>query len=217
MPQSRKRYPQLARPGDPLVLPTGEALSPILPRSAVALAKLPPPIGEARSTTVDGKINPSAFRGTKKRNLKDLPAPPQIMNGIAAVYLYTFMGIGDREIADLLHITTMQLEEIRAHGAYQEFFQVVFDELINVNSDHLQSRIAAFAPAAVSNIMEVASADMEKVKPETILRANQDLADRAGVGAKELAAKKATSNSTLRIVVYDEETQAPSVSIDLNH
>jgi hypothetical protein len=205
---TRRKIVELARPGDPIITRYGVKINPILPRTADRLDNLPVPIGETRSNT---NVHPPAFRSAKRQNIKDLPAPTNIINGIAATFMYTILGVGDREIADTLNITTMQLEELREHSAYSECFHRVIDELISANSDAIQARISSYAVKAVDNIMNVAdTAEDEGLK----LRANQDIADRAGVGAKQLAERKVSQQSTLRIMVIDEE-KSISVNLDL--
>lgn len=204
----KKRKANLARPGDPLVTKNGLLLQPDLPRSAKTFDNLPAPVGSPPKSNTS--INATAFRSTKRKNIKDLPAPTNIINGCAAVFMYTILGVGDREIADTLGITTMQLDELRQHSAYIECFQTVIDELISSNSDAIQARIASYATKAVDNIFKIAEhSDEDSLR----LRANQDIADRAGVGAKQLAERKVATQSTLRIMVIDEEK---SVSVDLD-
>lgn len=197
----------LAKPGDPLVSRNGVLIDPELPRSAV-LDKLPAPVGSPSKNSVG--FEPPLFRASKRKNLNELPAPANVLNGVGAVFMYTCLGVGDREIADTLNITTMQLEELRNHSAYIDCFNIVVDELISANSDALQARIASYATRAVENIMDVAE---NAEKDETKLRANQDIADRAGVGAKQLAERKSGQVSSLRIMILDDDK---SVNVDLN-
>jgi len=206
----RKRKIQLARPGDPLVTKHGLLIQPDLPRSAKTFDNLPAPVGDPPKSNLS--INPTAFRSTKRRNIRDLPAPTNIINGCAAVFMYTILGVGDREIANTLGITTMQLDELREHSAYVECFQTIIDELISSNSDAIQARIASYATKAVDNIFNIAeNTDEDSLK----LRASQDIADRAGVGAKQLAERRITTQSTLRIMIIDEE-KSVSVNLDLD-
>lgn len=204
----RKKKEALARPGDPLVSRNGVLVDPVLPRSAKVLDNLPAPIGAPKNNT---SIDPISFRANRRRNIKDLPAPTNIINGVAALFMYTVLGVGEREIADTLGITTMQLDELRQHTAFGECFNTVIDELISANSDAIQARIASYATKAVDNIFNIAE---NAEKDETKLRANQDLADRAGIGAKQMAEKKsALQGSSLRIVILDEDKE---VSVNLN-
>jgi hypothetical protein len=204
----RKKKETLARPGDPIVSKNGVVVDPELPRSAKVMDNLPAPIGSNQSNT---SINPVTFRSSKRKNLNELPAPPNVINGVAALFMYTVLGVGEREIADTLGITTMQLNELREHSAFDECFNAVINELISANSDAIQARIASYATRAVDNIFNIAEA---AEKDETRLRASQDLADRAGIGAKQLADRKgALSGASLRIVILDEDK---TVDVKLN-
>lgn len=205
---AKRKIIELARPGDPLITRHGVKIDPDLPRSAKAYDNLPAAVGEHKSNV---HLDPATYRSSKRKNIRDLPAPPNVINGVAAAFMYTILGVGDREIADTLKITTMQLEELRTHSAYSECFKTVLDELISANTDAIQARIASYATKAVDNIFHIA----EHTEEDSLkLRANQDLADRAGIGAKQLAERKVSTQSTLRIMIIDDE-KSVSVNLDM--
>jgi hypothetical protein len=150
------------------------------------------------------------FRPLKKRNLKELPAETGTINGVAAVFMYTMLGIGDREIADALLIDVRRVEEVRAHSAYRECFDIVVGEFINKNSDMLAARIAAYSHSALDTVGSIA---INGKKEENQLRASIDLLDRAGVRPKDMEGKAQTNKSELRIIVVDG---AKDVSVNVH-
>lgn len=193
----------LARVGDPLVTDKGVKVH---PEGYVNGKPLPK---EKPSLVLDA----NTFRPLKKRNLKELPAEVGTINGVAAVFMYTMLGVGDREIADALGIDVRRVEDVRGHSAYKECFDTVVDTFINKNSDLLAARIAAYSHSALDVVGHLA---MHSVKEEVQLRASTDLLDRAGVKAKDNAERNSmNSRSELRIIVVDAKKDT-SVEIDLS-
>ena len=85
----------LAKWGDPLLLLDGTLVPP-----------------DAINGGIDEsvpKIDLEDYKPSKKRTLKDLPAPVPTLKGIACVFMFTTLGLGDREIADALGISVEQM------------------------------------------------------------------------------------------------------------
>lgn len=191
----------LARVGDPLITDTGAKVQPEGYHNGRPLQKEKP----------DLVLDAGTFRPLKKRNLKELPAEVGTINGVAAVFMYTMLGVGDREIADSLNVDVRRIEEVRAHDAYRECFNIVVDTFINKNSDLLSARIAAYSHSALDVVGELSQS---AAKEETRLRASTDILDRAGVKAKDNAERQSmNSRSELRIIVVDGKKD---VSLDVN-
>lgn len=186
----------LARPGDPYVTPGGKIIEP--EKTAFDKEQM--------------KLTPRSFKPHKRRTVNELPAPVNVMNGVAAVFAYTVMGVGDREICDVLNITSAQMKSLRAHTAYAEFFEIVSNEFINANSDLITARIAAYSHDALSTVAHVAFED-PKAKSETRLKAADSLLDRGGFAAKENILRGAAGKNDLRIVVVRDDAQ---VSVDIH-
>jgi hypothetical protein len=191
---ARAKSRDLAKPGDPIVLADGSE-------------HYPEPLPGEEPPEHSTGINPRTFKPAKKRTLKDLPTTPAMLNGIACVFMYTVMGIGDREMANALSITPAELTAIKKHPAYRDCFEGVLDEFISVNSNLIQARIAAYGNSAVTNIMDIAS---NGKKEENKLLANIDIADRAGIGGKNVQ-KNALNDLHITISKGD----ADDVKIDI--
>lgn len=180
----------LARVGDPLVTADGKKINP----DGYANGKKLPT--EAPALVLDA----ANFRPLKKRSLKEMPGEVGMINAIAAVFMYTMLGVGDREMGDALSLSSTQIDEVRKHPAYKECFDMVVSEFINKNSDLLAARIAAYSHSALDVVGELSTSGK---KEETRLKASTDLLDRAGVRAKDIADKGSTNKSELRIIVVD--------------
>lgn len=191
----------LARPGDPLVAANGQVVEP---------ENKPPPRGKA-ALLQPQLIDPAQYRPSRRRALKELPAAPNVINGVGAVFMYTLLGVGDREIADTLRVAVQDVEDLRNHSAYGECFQIVHGEFINANSDLLTSRIAAYSQTALTTVGTLAS---DSKKEEVKLRASIDLLDRAGVRPKDQEGKAQATRNDLRIIVVDGN-KSDNVEIDI--
>jgi hypothetical protein len=191
--------PVLARPGDPLLTADGREIEPTAR----------PGESDDRPT----KLNPKTFRPVKKRSIHELPAPINVVNAVSCVFMYTMLGLGEREIIDALKITQAELKQLRNHPAYAECFNAVLGEFINSNSDLLAARIAAYSHTALDTVAGIAQ---NAKKDEVRLTASRDLLDRAGVTAKNNQ-DRANSNGldTLKIVVVkgNDETE---VNVSIN-
>lgn len=192
----------LARVGDPLITGDGQRIEPEGYANGRPLPKETPAI----------VLDAANFRPMKKRSLKELPAEISTVNAVAAIFMYTMLGIGDREIADALRIDTLNVDEVRKHTAYKECFDLIVGEFINKNSDLLAARIAAYSHAALD---VVGSISQTGKKEETRLKASTDLLDRAGVRVKDMENKGQANKSELRIIVVDGSKDT-SIQLDLN-
>lgn len=195
MAKARKSSPKkslakpLARVGDPLVLPSGQAVEPT-------------PAGGVLVEKQDAKAH--EYKPTKRRNLSELPAQPRVFNGIACVFVYSIFGVGDREIADAMRLKPEQVREIRKHPGYSELFDQVEDEFINAHSERLAARIASYGGAAVDTTAVI----MKESKKDSLrLKAAENFVDWGGFSKKEQS--KGGLGDALRIVVTksDESTE----------
>ncbi len=177
----------LAKCGDPFVNPDGTIV--------------PPDRIHGGHDITPPKLDAKEFKPHKKRTLKDLPAPVPTLNGVACVFMYTTLGLGDREIADTLKITVKQLKELRAHPAYAECFEAVTSEFININSDMINARIAAYSHDALTQIASIALNGKEE---RNKLRGSMYLMNAGGYGDKTNVPGVAGKND-LRIVIIGKD------------
>lgn len=193
----------LARVGDPLITETGAKIDPEGYAGGRPIKSEPPAM----------VLDAVSFRPLKKRTLKELPAEVPLINGVGAIFMYTMLGVGDREIADALKVTVPEVLEVRQHTAYKECFDIVVAEFINKNSDLLAARVAAYSHSALDVVGSIA---LTGKKEETKLKASIDLLDRAGVKAKDVAERSAQNKANeLRIVVVKGDGVS-GIDVNLN-
>jgi hypothetical protein len=182
----------LAKWGDPYVKPDGTIVPPDRVNGGVD-TDLP-------------KLDVKEFKASKKRTVKDLPAPVPTLNGIACVFMYTTLGLGEREVADTLKISVKQLRELKEHPAYSECFEAVTTEFININSDLINARIAAYSHDALTQIATIALNGKEE---RNRLRGSTYLMNAGGYGDK--TNNVAVAKNDLRIVIIGKDASEVSI------
>jgi hypothetical protein len=191
---TRRVVASLPRPGDPLVTEDGQVLE---------------PEGYKQTAAERYKIKPREYRATRKRTLRELPADAGTLNGVACVLLYTLLGVPDREIATALNISLTNVGTIKRHAAYGQCFEIICNEFVNMNSDLITSRLAAYSHTALDGVYDIATAGK---KENNRLKANIDILNRGGFTAKEQSTKAAMGKHELRITVLEGETH-----VDVSH
>lgn len=188
----------LAHYGDPYVAASGKIIQPETLDTKEDVAK-----------TAASK----SFKSKTKRTIKELPAQPNVLRGISCVFVYTVLGLSDREIAELLAITVVDVRRVRQHAGYAEVFGIVSQEFISANSALLESRIASYANDALTNVHQIAQ---HGVKEDTKLRANIDLLDRGGIRPKDVEGRRNQQGAELRIIISKGDAlEVNGVTVDV--
>jgi hypothetical protein len=196
-PKEKKDQP-LARPGDPYVGPDQRVLT-------------PEPISRTPAIDLDAKVDPAQLKSSQRRVFKDLPTTVNNLNGIACIFMFTMLGISDREMASALKITIGEVRQVRSMPAYDEVVNMVISEFINANSDSIQSRLAAYMHGAVSQVARIA---FTGTKESNVLRASQDILDRGGLSKKDAMTRgndSLTNELCIKIIKGDQQ-----VNVSLN-
>jgi hypothetical protein len=189
----------LPKPGDPYVSSKGQV---VLPKKEHAAAI---EIGPPRAKN----IMPSV-----RRSIKDFPADENTQKAINVVMVFSLLGMTENEIAFALNVKLEDVRRLRELTTYQETFELLFSEMISINSTSMQAKIAAFAPKALENLMDLANdAENENAK----VKANQDLMDRAGLHHETLYGKNASDDafSSLKIVISDGDEQKTDIEVNI--
>lgn len=195
----------LARPGDPYVTDKGEV---VLDGEGGAMNALP------RADMVLGAPLARNIIPKNRATIADLPAEPKLQTAINVILIYQLLGMSENEISHIVHIPLEDIQRIKHHIAFQETFDILFHEMVNVNSNSLQAKIAAFAGDALDNVMKIASKEeLDTAK----LKANQDILDRSGLHPEHLFGKNKDEDGfdSLKIVIQNDEDNEMKVDIDL--
>lgn len=207
--------PALAPPGDPLVTPDGRILE-----------------AEGRPERDFSLTIPNAKNLTtsKNRSLREVGSDPQTQSVVNAVLVYKLMGVSVNEIAHIMNTDPLEIHRVMDLDLFQETFEMVFKELLSVNSNSLQARMGRYAGKAFENLMNLADAkpvskiikddddnlvevEHYSVPPMVILKANESVLDRSGLSAEHLFGKNAQSDAPQLEI---EITSASDNKPDLN-
>jgi LPS O-antigen subunit length determinant protein (WzzB/FepE family) len=195
---------KLAKPGDPLCTPRGNVELP---------AKNPQKFEEDLSLSAPILRNMTI---NSRRNVKELPSnDPGTQTAINAILMYQLLGLTQNETANILRIDLNTIQNIMLGSEYQMTFEMIFNEVINANSNSLQATLGRHAHSAIAQLVHLhKNAESEMVQ----LKASQDIADRAGLSSDTLYGKNSSSEEdTLKIVITDaNDEEKTKISIDLN-
>lgn len=189
--------PQLPPPGDPLVTRDGKVLE------------------AQRREEPDYSLTVPTARNLvprKHRSVREMGVDGQIQTVINAVLVYKLLGVSPNEVAHILGTSPLEIDRIMGLSAFQDTFEMMFNEILSVNSSSLQARIGRYAGQAFENLMDLANAkpieivkedaDGNKytgkqydVSPLVILKANESVLDRSGLSAEHLFGKNAQSET----------------------
>lgn len=193
-----KRARGLARDGDPYVTHKGKVIQP----------------DEIRADAPDKIAKHKVFKANKRRTIKELPALPGMLRGISCVFVYTVMGLSDREIGELLNISVTDVRQVRLTSGYEEVFNIVSAEFISAQSKHLSARIASYAENALTTVADLSQ---NGEKEETKLRASMDLLDRGGIRPKDVEQRTNQQGNELRITIVkgDANVAVNGITVDV--
>lgn len=194
--KAKKAKPTLARPGDPLILANG--------------MKIIPEAMPDEEENVETQFDASEFHPIAQRSIKDLPLEPRAMTGIAAVLVYTVLGLSDGEIAETLGVTLESVEQAKDSPAYGEAFNMLAAEFINANSELIASRIASYSHGALTTLANIARNGKQEGNQ---MRASMYLMDAGGHNKKGDIGKHAEDG--LKIVVTNGDESTVEVNVNL--
>lgn len=190
----------LAKPGDPYVTERGQVIL-----REDAFDKPDTTIGPARAKTLTSSV---------RRSVRDLPTEGKMQTAIIVVLSYSILGLSENEIAHVSGASIEDVQRVKQLDAYQETFEMIFAELLSINSSSMRAKIAAFAPSALEGVMHLAANSKHDL---TKLKANQDILDRSGLHPEALFGKNASDNAieSLNIVFQDGDDRDVNISVNM--
>lgn len=120
------------------------------------------------------------------RKLGDLPADGQKMNAIAAVMMYTSVGIADDDIAVALNTTVENVKRLKELDAYSQLSEM-FDSTAFDDAKRTANHIISRAAASAAQRMVEAIDDQD---PNIALVASRDVTKLAGIGTESESGRR---------------------------
>lgn len=145
-----------------------------------------------------------------RRNLTELPLPPQGMNTISAVLMYSMMGLSDGDIATATGIPEEQLSVVRASKAYMEVTNELVASVLSKDSEDVKRVLAASATTAASNLVKMMDSELEAVA----LKATESVLDRTGHRPVDRHEHLIQQMTQMRIEFVKPESDLPVINGD---
>lgn len=157
---------RLTLPTGELVLASGKVVRPVQSPAVRAAREIKS--GRAAAATLEKQY----------RKLGDLPDTAEKMNAIAAVLMYTGVGLSDTDIAVALRTSTENIAKLKELDSYKQLAEM-FDSTVFEDAKRAANHIVARAAAsAASRIVDL----VEDEDPGIALNAARDVTRLAGVG-----------------------------------
>lgn len=188
---------KLTLPDGRLVLDTGEV---VVPQPAVEIAREIESGREATRTLE--RIH---------RKLGDLPEQTEKMNAIAAVLMYTGVGLSDVDIAVALKTSAENIERLKELDAYKQLAEM-FDSTVFEDAKRTANHIVSRASANAAQRMVEAIRDKDS---QVALVASRDVLRLAGVGA-DRANDSRISSLNIKITRTGEKHE-DEITVELNN
>ncbi len=194
---------KFAPPGDPLVTNKGTIVE--------AEGRVEPKY--ARTVPLVADVGPKSLR-----SMKELGVDPQTQTIVNAVLTYQLLGITTNEIAYHLGTDPDEIEKIKSLPAYNDTWRMMFQTIISASSNSLQARLAAYAPKALENVMDLADAKPIRVTSEDAAgNQYESILDRAGLSGELLFGEaNEDSNSQLEIEIVSSGDNKTNVKVNMN-
>lgn len=163
---------KLTLPSGELVLASGKVVRPV--EASQPAAQLGREIKSGRQA--------AAVLERMHRKLSDLPETAEKMNAIAAVLMYTGVGLTDTDIAIALKTSTERIGLLKELDAYKQLAEM-FDATVFDDAKRQANHIVARAAASAAQRMVELVADED---PNIALNASTNVARLAGIGTEKV-------------------------------
>lgn len=148
-----------------------------------------------------------------KRNVNELPLPPQKMNAVSLVLFYSMWGLAENDIAIVVGISRDQVNNIKKLPEYLVASQDIQQSILQHETNEVRDIFQKHARGAAQKIVDIASsADEDSVLG---FKAAQDVLDRAGHRPADVVLHKHGLDDSLKIVYIQQQPSEtiPNASI----
>jgi hypothetical protein len=148
---------------------------------------------------------------SSRRVASDLPAPPQQMNAISLVVMYTLYGLDDKNIALVTSLSDKQIGNIKMTDAYDTMYKQVTKSITDADTDDVRNLIQAGARTAAYKIKDALGSENEVLA----FKAAQDILDRSGHRPADVVEHKHSMSGGLTIEYIKREQSDNIPMIDV--
>ena len=131
-----------------------------------------------------------------RRQLADLPIPPQQLNAVSLCVIYTMSGLSNTDIAIATSLTIAQVERIAEGEPFKEMYDLTRKTLLEEQSSDVRDYIQERSMHAARRVVQHTDSPTEAIS----LAASRDVLDRAGHRPADIVEHRHRVESELRIV-----------------
>ena len=146
-----------------------------------------------------------------RRTTLDMPVPTAQMRLIAAVAALEVWGLPTSDLAEVFGVDEEKLLVLKTEATYKNFFKQLVKSVLDSELEEVRDSIAATARKAANRIMLMLDEDHDS---KTLLKACQDLLDRAGLRAADIVEHKHTMEGGFKII-YEKRGQSIEAAKDI--
>jgi hypothetical protein len=144
-------------------------------------------------------------------SIADLPAPPEQMNAISVVIMYTIMGLSEIDISIVAGMTVSQIEHIKMLSAFEEAYGICVSSVMERDTQEVNDLLQRASKGAARRIAEMVNSPNEAAS----FAASKDVLDRSGHRPVDVVEHRHRLDGDLRIthIKRDESTTAPTLEV----
>jgi hypothetical protein len=193
---------QLPTGTEPLVLADGTKINPVDGRPVQeeeVVVEVP------NTATLQREVTAARMR------ISDLPMPPQQMNSLSVILSYSLQGVTDEDIGILLHVSTEQINNIKASDAYKELQETIVKNIVESDSSNIRGLFVQKSEKAAKTMFGLMDSEIET----TQMAAAKDVLDRAGQRPVDVVEHRHHMEGGLTIKYVEEaKDEVPPITIN---
>lgn len=146
-----------------------------------------------------------------RKRLTDLPLPPEKMNSVSVILVYSIMGVTEEDIATVMNISEEIVRNVKMSEAYSTIKQEFIDNLIDTDLDNVRNMFMEGSVSAAQRIKDMVMSRNEA----TALAASKDILDRAGHRPNDVVEHrhKVEGGLTIEVVRRTDHDELPTIDV----
>lgn len=145
------------------------------------------------------------------KRLHDLPLPPEKMNIVSVVLVYSLMGITEEDIATTLRVDEDIIRNIKTSDVYASIKKEFVNAIIENDLDNVRDMFTSASHTAARSMVEMLESNNEATK----MSAAKDILDRAGHRPVDVIEHKHKIEGGLTIEVVKKTANDDLPTIDI--
>lgn len=146
-----------------------------------------------------------------RKRLTDLPLPPNKMNSVSVILVYSVMGVSEEDIATVMHIDESIVRNIKMSDVYSSLKQEFIDNLVKTDLDNVRNLFIDGSHHAAHKMIELSQSN----NAATALAASKDILDRAGHRPSDVVEHRHKVEGGLTIEIVERTTDDDIPTIDV--